>query len=515
MGFLRRSVLSTLVLLAGLVPLVPPARAQQPVAVSAERLEKARKHMEDGQNFYAQKKYAEAAQAFQLAYTAQPFAAFLFNEAVCYEKLNDVDKALATFRRYLAADPNPPDADALKARIKRLEDQKGGGASAPAPDARPEAMRSLLVFESNPAGAPAQIWQKVEADAPAFSPGGDNKGWKIAASGPTPLVATLAPGRYHAAVERWRSYNRSDDDVEVATGRVVQYRSNLSQGDFMGFLRVTVDDIDDAQIFLDDPPPHRKKPWGTAPHGELIPKGEHKIWVEAPGYEVYTETFTVDTGQQKNIQPALERVGYGYLLIDGNANRIRLQIDGEEVGIYQPDDGPFKIKVPKGTHRLQGFAEGKKPFSSEVEVPAGQVRDVHLVLSTRYSRGAAWGASVLSAATLGAGIYLGVRSNGILDKVKSDRQRGDLAPDDKRVKEGRTYAILADVGFTSSFLLASFATFEFLRDPTPPSTFGFSEPRDFDAPREPAKRPGSQGPSLRFVPALTASQGAFFLQGAF
>ncbi len=522
MGFLRRVLVRGLFFLVTSGAFSPPlALAQQPAPVSAERLEKARKHMEEGQNLYAQKRYIEAAQAFQLAYTAQPFAAFLFNEGVCYEKAGELERALATFKRYLAADPNPPDGDALQARIKRLDAQiqarRAPDAPPPPPDEvkTPEVMHSLLVFESSPPGAPAQIWQKSDPAAPSFSSSGDNKGWKMVSGGPTPLVATLVPGRYHIAVERWRAYNRSDDDVDVATGRIVQYRTNLSQGDFMGFLRVTTEDIEGAQIFLDDPPPHQKKPWGVAPHGELIPKGKHQIWVEAPGYEPHVEEFTIETGEQKTLQAPLARVGYGFLMVDGNASSIKLFIDGEQVGVYHPDDGPVKVKVPKGTHRLRAVAEGKKSYEGDIDVPAGQSREVHLVLSGRYGRGAAWGASVLSAATLGAGIYLGVRSRSILNEVRSDRGAGSLAPDDKRIKEGRTYAIFANVGFASSFLLAGFATYEFLRDPMPPSLVGLGDPYDFGAPPPVPKRPHRPVSSLRVSPLVGPGEGALLLRGAF
>ncbi|MCS6900300.1 MAG: PEGA domain-containing protein [Myxococcales bacterium] len=524
MSFLRRLFVTGLSCV--LVITVPntPARllAQQPAPVSAERLEKARKHMEEGQSLYAQKRYLEAAQAFQLAYTAQPFAAFLFNEAVCYEKAGELDRALSTFKRYLIAEPNPPDSDNLKKRIQNLEAQIQARhtphpipTSPPDESKPPEAMHSLLIFESNPPGAPAQIWQKVDPTAPAFSPDGGNQGWKMVSSGPTPLVATLVPGRYHVSVERWKAYNRSDDEVDVATGRIVQYRTNLSQGEFMGFLRVTTEQVEGARIFLDDPPPHQNKPWGVTPHGELIPRGKHRIWIEAPGYEPYTEEFTIETGQQKTLQATLERVGYGYLVIDGNASAIKISIDGEQVGIYHPDDGPVKSKVSKGTHKLRAEAEGKKPYEGEVEVPAGQSREIHVVLSNRPGRGVAWGAAVFSAATLGAGIYLGLQSNSILSEMRSDRKAGHLAPDDERIWQGKIYAISANAGFTASFLLAGVAAYGFLRDPTPPSFVGVGDPYEFaDAPPAAKKhlRPVS---SLRLTPLLSHQERALLLQGAF
>ena len=468
--------------------------------------------MDEGQSLYARGRYADAAQAFHQAYEVQPFAAFLFNEAVCHEKAGNNEQALATFRRYLTADPNPPDAEALRARIKRLEDATRGSAGAPsAPTPEPErneAMHSLLVFESSPAGAPVQLWHRVEATAAAFDPAGTNPGWKLTASGSTPLVATLAPGHYHTVVERWRAYNRSDDEVDVATGRVVQYRASLSQGDFMGFLRIVTDN-DQARIYLDDPPPHAKKPWGLQSHGELVARGSHQIWIEAPGYDTFTESFSLETGQQKVITPNLARQTDGFLLLEGNASSIQVWLDGVEAGVYYPDDGPLKIKASRGTHRLRAVAKGKKEYLGEVEVAGGQSREVRLLMSSHYGRGGAWVGVVGSAATLGAGIYLGLHSRSLRNDLRDDRRAGSLDSGDDRIRDGRTYAVLADVSFGLSAAFAGFALFEFLRDPMPPSSAGVGAPRDLDEQKRRSSR------SMILVPTVAAGQGGLLWQGSF
>jgi hypothetical protein len=515
---LRRLLARSLVISITCYPLLAPVALAQPAAqASAERLEKARKHMEEGQSLYAQKRYLDAAQAFQLAYTAQPFAAFLFNEAVCYEKAGELDRALTTFKRYLAADPNPPDAPALQARIQRIEAQLGARTPLPAPTEDPrggDAMHSLLVFESNPPGAPAQVWQKVDPSAPPFAPQKENKGWKQVSSGPTPLVSTLAPGHYHVVVDRWRAYNRSDDEVDVASGRVVQYRASLSQGEFMGFLRVTVEAAGEARIFLNEPPSQQGKPWGVAPHGELIPRGKHRLWVEAPGFETLSQDIEIDTGEQKNLQIKLQRLDFGYLLLEGNAPKVTFYLDGQLVGTYLSEDGPLKVKASQGAHRLKAVSEDKKPYDGDVEVAGGQAREVRVVLSSRPGRGLGWTTAALSAATLGAGVYLGLRSRGLLEDLRADRRAGHLAPGDDRVGEGKTYAILANVGFVSSALLAGVATYGFLRDPTPPSMAGQGDPHEFDAPTSPRRTPRSTS-ILRLSPVFLGQQGGLFLHGSF
>lgn len=490
-----------------------PAFAQPQGAVSAERLEQARKFMEEGQGLYVQKKYAEAAAAFHKAYATQPFAAFLFNEGVAYEKSGELDKALDTFKRYLAADANAPDAESVKSRIQRLEAEKTKAPGTPTIDRPTEATRSILLVETEPVGAPAQVWQKIDPAAAPFAAGSANAGWKLMSTGPTPLVANLDAGQFHVFIERWLTYNRSETDLRVEAGRVHQFKANLSQGAFMGFLKV-ISEVDNAIVHLDDPPPFKKKRWGFTPHGEMISTGEHTLWVEAPGYETFTSTFTIDPGQQKQVNAALERVSYGYLDIDATAPSFRVFIDAEEQGTGRGE--ALRVKADKGTHLLRVEAEGKKTYQEEIQVAAGQTRAIHVSLINRYSRGTAWGAAATSAILLGAGIYLGVRSNHLHNDLVSDRRAGILAPDDKRKDDGRLLSIGADSCLGAGVLVAGLALYEFVRDPLPPSGARVEEPEDLPVDSSPKRRASFRWPTgLQFAPVVAQGQGGFILGGSF
>ena len=223
-----------------------------------------------------------------------------------------------------------------------------------------------------------------------------------------------------------------------------------------------------------------------------------------------TESFAIETGQQKVLTPNLARQTDGFLLIEGNASSIQLWLDGVEVGVYHPDDGPLRVKASQGTHRLRAVARDKKEYAGDVEVPGGQSREVRLLLSSHYGRSGGWVGAVGSAATLGAGIYLGLHSRSLRNEARTDRHAGSLASDDKRLSDGRTYAVLADVSFGLSADFAGFALFEFLRDPMPPSSAGFGPARDLD---EAPKR--SSRPTMTLLPAVAAGQGGLLWQGSF
>ncbi|MCC6648777.1 MAG: PEGA domain-containing protein [Polyangiaceae bacterium] len=477
-------------------------------------MDAAKRAMEEGQTLYAEKKYAEAAAAFARAYSLSPYAAFLFNEGVAHERLGDLDRAVATFQRYLSADPGAPDAEGVRARVRKLEAaiaaKKEQKDPPPAPPAAPkdDEMRALVLVESEPAGAPADVWERVDPGAAGFRAEGDNAGWRKVTSGATPLAVTLPPGKYHVVLEKWRTFNRSESDVDVAAGRVHQFKANLSQGKFMAFLRVT-SSVKGATIYLDD---RDAEPWGTAPRGELIKPGSHKVWVEAPGFEPFEEEFKLDAGQRHEVDAALERVSYGYLLLDGNAPRFEVTIDGRPVGVFEGQK-PLRIKEKAGVHRVVARADGKKIFDDQIEVPLGQSREVHVVFVNKYGRGAAWAAAVGSVAFLGGGIYLGRRSNQIHDDMKADRAAGRLTSDDDRASKGKAFALGADGAFAVGGALALLATWEFLRDPLPPSGAQIDEPRDFGDKRRRAA--AATRPSVAFAPLVLGGQTGLAVGGRF
>ena len=481
-------------------------------------LDSARRQMERGQDLYAQQRYAEAADAFAAAYAAEPYAAFLYNEAVCHQKLGNLDRALALFRKYLAADPNAPDAEQTRARIARIEASIAASAQRPdaaepseagPPDASADAapavvddpvdMKSLVIIESDPTNAPVSVFRKTSPSTGPFSANSPNPGWVRVTSGSTPLTTTLDIGSYHIVIDAFADYHRSEADMEVAAGHIHQFKAILRQGEFLAFLRVTSPQSG-ARIYLDDPPPHRRPPWGTAPHEGLVGVGQHRIWVERSGFEPVSRTFTVTHGEQRELLVELQRAPSGMLVITGNDAAIEIEIDGRRIGMANADN-PLQIELPAGSHDVVASASGRKTVHARVDVPKGRMLPVDAMLMLRTPRGAAWTQAVLSAALLGGGLFLGSRSNAIYDDLQEDRRAGRLTDEDDRYGKGKVYAIGADLCFGVSGLLAALSTWNFVKETTPSSSLALGAPRDLpDAPTSrPAERPQSRptAPSAR------------------
>jgi hypothetical protein len=76
------------------------------------------------------------------------------------------------------------------------------------------------------------------------------RGSEIVAQGPAPFAHTLDQGRYNVTVEH-PDFQTVDQDVRIEPGKVYVVIVEMSQGQFLGYLRI-VSDVPGAQVFIDD-----------------------------------------------------------------------------------------------------------------------------------------------------------------------------------------------------------------------------------------------------------------------
>ncbi|HTA90794.1 MAG TPA: PEGA domain-containing protein, partial [Polyangiaceae bacterium] len=386
-GFFSRRGALVLLLLALVLAVLSPSATAQSQANAGQRLEAIRAEMDKGQSLYVTGNYAGAAEVFEAGYATYPYSAFLFNAGVCYQKLNDVERALAKFKDYTKVDPNAPDIDKVNQRIATLEAAKASAAAAaaaaapaatdagvvdagaPPPPKLPvvlpssddqNAMKSLVVIETEPDGAPLRIYGRTDPNAQPFQVGATNPGWKEVVATRAPANLTLDVGHYHVVVEKFRDFNASEADMDVSPGHVHQLKANLSQGQFMAFLRVSSNVIG-AHVWVDDQKKEHPE-WGETPHGELIPGGAHVLLVEVPGFEPLLANVNLTHGEQKEMEVRLARVGYGVLRIDSSAPEIKVHIDDQPKGIWRSGEEPLDVRGDSGKHKLTVTSDGRKTF---------------------------------------------------------------------------------------------------------------------------------------------------------
>jgi len=98
----------------------PPAFASTPPVL-------AQKHFEKAQKFYNLGKFELALTEYEAAYDAKPLADFLFNIAQCYRNLEDYDRAIFSFKKYLKEKPDADDRTQVEKFIDDLEEKRDAG----------------------------------------------------------------------------------------------------------------------------------------------------------------------------------------------------------------------------------------------------------------------------------------------------------------------------------------------------------------------------------------------------
>jgi hypothetical protein len=510
----RRSFALTLLVVALVTVGVPGAGSPDDKA-SAQKLEIMRRRMESGLALFVAGKYPEAAAEFDAGFADQPYSAFLFNAGVCYQKMSERQKALDRYREYVKVDPNAPDIDTVKRRIEALEAELAtppppaasalppttgtdGGVAAvtpppppvvppPAPPAQgdqisngEDAMRSLVIVETEPPGAPLEVYLADAETTPAFAYGAANAGWKLVTKATAPTSLSLAVGRYHIVVDKFRDFNVSETDIEVSAGHVHHFKANLSQGAFMSFLRVSAN-AEGAHVWIDDAKKERPE-WGRTPYGELVPSGPHAVHVELAGFQSADSEVVLEHGEQKEVVVRLSRLDTGIVRLDSDGTEATVELDHSPRGVWRRGGPALDMTIASGKHELTIHADGHKDYVGTIDVPKGQVLPVHATLIPKFPRGSAITQAAISGVLFGAGAFLGIESKKLYDQAKADQSAGVLDSGDDRITRGRAYAASADVAFAGSAVLAGLSVYNFTRDPLPPSSVRFGALGEFDDP---------------------------------
>ncbi|HHH11242.1 MAG TPA: hypothetical protein ENK23_04120 [Sorangium sp.] len=128
--------------------------------------------------------------------------------------------------------------------------------------------------------------------------------------------------------------------------------------------------------------------------------------MEAPGFEVFHTKVVVKQAETARVVADLQRVGYGYLVVDANAGEVEIEVDDRPYPTYLASGAPIKIKLNAGKHKLYLDADGRKTYEGEVEVPRGREQPVHGRLTNSYPRGKAVVMGVLAAGLGVGGLFM-------------------------------------------------------------------------------------------------------------
>lgn len=472
-----------LALCASLVFTPLHADAQRASRPTRQAIEQARTRMEQGQAYFLQGRFAEAAAEFEAAYGIHPFSAFLFNAGVAYETGGDLPHAVEYFVRYVGVETNASERAEVETRIaslrtriqerdERLARERAEREAAiaagqapppvttetPPPVAAPTAqvvdqLLSLVAVETEPEGATVTI---------------SNAGGQVA-TGPAPLTQTLEHGAYHIVIEH-PDYNRFERDFDVQPGVLNRLFLNLSQGEFLGYVRV-VSDPPGAGVLVDDRAAGAR---GVTPFEGPMQTGHHRLWVEREGYESVEREFDVAVGDEVRIDVALERVSYGRLRVVGNLRGSRIYVDGVQVGAI-----PWEGQVEGGTHVIRVEHDNMKAWEAPVEISRGQLRPIRVRLRPAAGRGGAIAAGVIGGLFLVGGVGMSIYVNDLYNELERARSAGTLQSDDERLEVGFWLSIGQFIAYGVGGVAAALSLFYALYDDLPPSEGTVLDPRDW------------------------------------
>lgn len=440
------------------------------------RMDEARRHMEQGQTFYLQGRFAEAAEEFEAAHESQPFAAFLFNAGAARENAGDLQGAISLFDRYIAEERRVEDRrtvehrrDALRTRLDAETAHAAAAAAgtgtpataettpveaAAPPSAIPLDFKSIVNVRTTPDGATVTVRTPQGA---------------VVSSGPSPFVDELSSGDYRLVIEH-PDFNRSEETIHVDPGKVYVVVLNLSQGEFRGTLHVA-SSVPGARVFIDS---YEEGARGTTPFEEDLRVGTHHIWIEKPGYQTIEQDVQIALGDTANVLPELQRVSFGRVRAVANVRDASVWIDNVRVGAI-----PWEGDVQPGSHHVRIEFSGMKTWEGEVVVSQGQVTPVRVRLRPAPSRSPAWVSGIVGMLSVGAGVGLALYANDLMNGITAARAAGNLNSRDGRIDQGFWMSVGADAAFGFAVLMGGVSLFYFLYDDLPPSEARVLDARDW------------------------------------
>jgi len=99
----------------------PPKAGPTPKAAADPALEEAKALFGEAQGLYDLGRFDEALEVYSKAYEVKPLPAFLFNIAQCHRNLENWERAVFFFRRFLEAKPETPNRAEVEALVLKLE----------------------------------------------------------------------------------------------------------------------------------------------------------------------------------------------------------------------------------------------------------------------------------------------------------------------------------------------------------------------------------------------------------
>ncbi len=440
----------------GSQPLWAQAPASEAPTADPE-LQAAKGEFEEAQKLFIREQFDGAAAKFVSAYEKKPYAAFLFNAAVAYERSQRWELAIDYFQRYVDKHPDAKDRRDVELRLQGLQRvlnatqaappaEPGQAPAAPAEVAMLPALetKGLVIIDSKPQGATIYL---------------DDK--KNGPLGSTHWEGSLEPRPVKVIIEA-KGFKSETRLINPRPDKIVEVYIALSEEHFLGWVEIA-SNVAGAEVYMD------KKEIGAigrTPYTGHVKPGKHTIWVEKAGYGSVKQEVEVQPGTATTHMVELSKVAVGWIAVVGKKSRGGKLIVNKQFAC----NTPCQHEVAPGQHDVVVEQEGMEDYEATLEVKQATQTIVEVQWSPKPPRGRAWTTGVISALFLGGGIYAGLQAKDREDGLKNDIQDGVLVDsNDPRVQEGRLWAIGANVAFGISAITGLMSLYNFIKS-GPPST---------------------------------------------
>jgi outer membrane receptor for ferrienterochelin and colicins len=418
-------------------------------------LEQAKQHFDEGQTLFAAGSYTEAAAAFQKAYDNKPFAAFLFNIAVCHERKGDLPRALELFQRYLDADPKGTDRAVVVARMEALRRQLAAPASSQ-PSSQPAApelpklqVKGVVAIVSEPPGASIYL---------------DNK--QHSAFARTPYLGPLPAGR-HTIIIELRKYKPRERTESINPEHFYTFSFDLAPDYHNGWVEVSTN-APGADVYFDD----RTRSRGRTPYSGFLPPGQHTLYLERRGYQPVSKVVQIAVGEARELSLPMEKVPFGWLRVTGETTRgAKVLVDGKPIACGTP----CQAELAPGQYNIEVRRKGFKSYKERLRVQQAAETQFLVRLMPAPPRTKAYVSFGMSGAFLIGGIVCAALSQTRADQVQLTTPGRPVDSGDSRFFTGRVLAITADSLFALAAISGGLGFYYMFRNEGPDS---YGETRD-------------------------------------
>lgn len=239
-------------------------------------------------------------------------------------------------------------------------------------------------------------------------------------------------GRYEAALEAGehtvralkKAFETFEQKVSVGPGEILAMDIKLTPA--RGGFKLTIEPKE-AQVMLGEIPLEVKNGAAAA----QVPPGKYKLTALAPERITEEREVEITSEQETSLVLALQLLPGG---IQGTVEpaQAKLEIDGEKA---ETDKGAFRKELAPGKHTVTASHGNLEPYQAEVEVAAGEFKQLSITLAKKAELALAAGAAEV---LMGQPVTLSVQTPEPDTEVELYSEKGQFLETEKNIITGRS-----------------------------------------------------------------------------